>query len=70
MIVSWSDLPLSVQMHLDDISGYTNTSILTKEWISNLNVCLEPFTATFDFDDDIIYFDSEECYTWFILRWA
>lgn len=69
MIVSWSDLPLSVQVRLDYVSGY-NTNILTKEWMSNLNACLEPFKATFDFENDIIYFDSEECYTWFILRWA
>ena len=66
---TWEELPHSVICRLDEESGWYSSTVLHKQWISNLTDLMIPFNAIIG-DDDIIHFKTEANYIMFILRFG
>ena len=68
----WDQLSDTVQDNLwqhieNEISSYIGNK---KHWAVVFSETLLPFKAMYDLESDLLHFESEACYNWFLLRWS
>jgi len=68
----WDQLSATVQDNLfyhieNEILSYSGNK---KHWSVVFSEILRPFNAMYDLDSDLLHFESEACYNWFLLRWT
>ena len=64
----WFDLPIPVERNIDIASNLGTASPI--EWVGNVRELLKPYNATYDTFENILCFEREADYHWFLLRWS
>ena len=57
-------------MNLYNDSAYLWWKLGSDGRVHLINTALKRFHASYDVNDDSLTFDSDEWYTWFILKWS
>jgi hypothetical protein len=63
------DIPRHIEERIDIECGF-GILMSTKAWQERHDVLLAEYNAVYDYNTDMITFDSEADYTFFILRWS
>jgi hypothetical protein len=63
------NIPIQIQRKIDIECGF-ETVISEEDWRVLQDALLAEYNAVYDYKTDMITFDSEADYTFFILRWS
>jgi hypothetical protein len=62
--------PLHIEQKIDEITGYKDITISYDQWINNERELLAEYGIKEDFQAGGYVVDSEEAYTFFLLRFS